>query len=1060
MDVVKMGNEELPSRFVKSQDRITKLKVDPNGVLWIVSEKGVFKYDESANELRTIQLFKTNDVFNIWRMYTGLILDHEGNMWLGKDLRGLYKHDGISDDFNLVPFGEEYSNKRNTYDYTIRAMLTDNTGIIWIGTFDRGLFKFDPASEPFLHYINEPDNPESISGNEIFGLFESKMYPGKIYVGTRGSGLNLFDSEKGKFKKIKLNFDQDIFGGSVRSIYETSSGKVYLGTWGDGLYLYTPRQGAKLISKYDSLNNASLSNNLVRILREDIDGKIWIGTNYGLCLYDPVHDRLKRFYTREDARYHQDLIDIIRSKTSGEKPLASILKVGDGKEIRQAFSIDRPRDYMVISVGEGSSSDSLQYDYGKIENESGSVFWNGQPSKNSMNLGGAGKNKIIVDVVRLTPGKYNLYYKSDGSHSFGNWNAQPPIDSLLWGIQILPVDGEESAEIKRLVDEAVSQPFFSGMNIRSIHLSKRSNNIIWVGTDNNGLDKYDKINKSVKNYRYDPDNANTLTDNSIQFIHEDKNGILWLATNAGLNRFDPVKEEFKSYMESDGLPTNYVASILEDDLGNFWISTRNGLSRANFSGERPTFVNYDANDGLGGSDYIAQVALKASNGKMYFGGDHGLNEFSPDRMNSNPPDLVITDVKISNRTISHVDDGNLIENSIFETDNITLSYFQNDLSFEFSALHFARAEKNQYAHFLDGYDKEWVYDNRKYASYTNLDPGEYKFTFKGSNSDGIWNNDGKSLKITILPPWWQTTYAYAGYVLIFAGVIFGVDRVQRRRLLSKAKERMRMQEAEYRAEAAELKAKAAEAERQMLQGENARKDKELEEARQLQLSMLPRELPELPNLDIAVYMKTATEVGGDYYDFHVGMDGTLTVVLGDATGHGMKAGTMVTTVKSMFNILAPNPDIVETFHEMTRCLKLMQLEKLSMCMTMLKITGSKLQMSAAGMPPVFLYKRDGRTIEEHIMKGMPLGTFSDFPYLMKECELAEGDTILITSDGFTELMNDDKELFGYKRTRNLFEENVDKDPEKIIEILNDEGSKWRNDKDPDDDVTFVVIKVK
>ena len=110
----------------------------------------------------------------------------------------------------------------------------------------------------------------------------------------------------------------------------------------------------------------------------------------------------------------------------------------------------------------------------------------------------------------------------------------------------------------------------------------------------------------------------------------------------------------------------------------------------------------------------------------------------------------------------------------------------------------------------------------------------------------------------------------------------------------------------------------------------------------------------------------------------------LTVVLGDATGHGMKAGTMVTTIKSLFNVLAPNPNIVETFHEMTRCLKLMQMEKLSMCMTMLKIIGSKIKMSAAGMPPIFIYKRENQTIEEHVMKGMPLGTFNNFPYTMVE----------------------------------------------------------------------------
>jgi sigma-B regulation protein RsbU (phosphoserine phosphatase) len=169
---------------------------------------------------------------------------------------------------------------------------------------------------------------------------------------------------------------------------------------------------------------------------------------------------------------------------------------------------------------------------------------------------------------------------------------------------------------------------------------------------------------------------------------------------------------------------------------------------------------------------------------------------------------------------------------------------------------------------------------------------------------------------------------------------------------------------------------------------------------------------------------------------------------------------MVTTTKSLFNVLAPNPNIVETFHEMTRCLKLMQMEKLSMCMTMLKIAGNKLQMSAAGMPPIFIYKRESQSMEEHLIKGMPLGTFNNFPYQVLESKISSGDTILLMSDGFPELLNDDKEMYGYKRARNYFEEIADESPEEIITKLKNAGTEWVNDKDPDDDVTFVVIKVK
>jgi serine phosphatase RsbU (regulator of sigma subunit) len=224
--------------------------------------------------------------------------------------------------------------------------------------------------------------------------------------------------------------------------------------------------------------------------------------------------------------------------------------------------------------------------------------------------------------------------------------------------------------------------------------------------------------------------------------------------------------------------------------------------------------------------------------------------------------------------------------------------------------------------------------------------------------------------------------------------------------------------------------------------------------------MLPKVLPQLPHLDIAVYMKTATEVGGDYYDFNVALDGTLTVVLGDATGHGMRAGTMVTSAKSLFNSYAANPDILFTFREMTRCIKKMQFQSLAMCMTMLKIQNNRLLMSAAGMPPVYIFRNKNRIIEEHLMKGMPLGTMDNFPYELKETELFKGDTLLLMSDGLPELQNENNEIYGYKRARNSFEEVAEKEPEEIISYLKEEGSRWVNDKDPEDDVTFVVIKLK
>lgn len=274
------------------------------------------------------------------------------------------------------------------------------------------------------------------------------------------------------------------------------------------------------------------------------------------------------------------------------------------------------------------------------------------------------------------------------------------------------------------------------------------------------------------------------------------------------------------------------------------------------------------------------------------------------------------------------------------------------------------------------------------------------------------------------------------------------------------KERASAEEAKLRTKAAELQAKAAEAQARALQVENERKSKELEEARQLQLSMLPQELPELPNVDIAVYMQTATEVGGDYYDFHVEEDGTLTVVFGDATGHGINAGMVVTATKSLFNAEAGNPDIVKTMALISRSLSDMNLRFLFMCLILLKIKDYVLHISSGGMPPLLIHRHDTAKVEEILIKGLPLGSKLQLDYEDQKVPLKKGDTILLYSDGFPELFDEQNEMFGYDQVSEVFAEIGDGDPESIIEALKEQCASWAPSERPNDDVTFVVIKIK
>lgn len=242
--------------------------------------------------------------------------------------------------------------------------------------------------------------------------------------------------------------------------------------------------------------------------------------------------------------------------------------------------------------------------------------------------------------------------------------------------------------------------------------------------------------------------------------------------------------------------------------------------------------------------------------------------------------------------------------------------------------------------------------------------------------------------------------------------------------------------------------------------ENERRARELEEARGLQLSMLPKEVPRHPFLDIAAYMKPATEVGGDYYDFHVAADGTLTVVVGDATGHGLKAGTVVTATKSLFNAFADEPDIRTFFWQSSRAIKAMNLRGMFMALLMLKVEGRAVRVSAAGMPPLLVYRAVSGEVEEILIKGVPLGSVVSFPYKQLELTLSAGDTVVLMSDGFPERFNLAGEMLEYDKARGVLAQVARLTPDEIIARFVQEGETWADGQPQDDDVTFVVLQVK
>ena len=1036
-----------------ASNQIRTLVQDRNGKIWIGNQgSGLFRFDPETEMFTTYKHDPQNPNSLSSNQIRTIYLDPEQEdvLWIGTN-SGLNIFNTETNTFTV--YKSDLSNIRSLSNGTILDIYKDRSGVIWLGTLG-GLNKIDPGRVPFRHHTRGEGKNDGINSNNVFSIHKSFKNPEIVWLGTSDGGLNRYDKSKKLFSYFRHDTTDvnSIGSDNIRAIYEDPDEEgdvLWLGTWGGGLNRFDLEKNKFKTYKHDNSDPTTISSNFVHQIFETRDGMLWLTTTRGINKFDRKKETFSR-YLFQDTTYVEAVQNLLEEVINKKTPLASLIHAKNNADLSQSFSLNKKTNVLVISLGEILND---LWDFGWLEDADGNEIWKMTIAK-SKHAGGSNKNRMQVWSGLLNEGSYKIRYKSDDSHSYNSWNETPPIHPDWWGIQIFEINEKE----KNLFDQNLNK-FAKPNSIPSdaaTALIEDSYGMIWIGTRNNGLSKFDRKTESFTNYEYRLNDKNSISNNNIQALHEDRNGILWIGTQGGLNRYDSNTNSFNSYTTKHGLPNNVIQSIIEDTSGSIWLATNNGISKFNplhmSDDGYITFINYNVQDGLQYNQYFFRSADAAADGELFFGGYNGFVSFYPRKTNSLPPKLVLSEFRIFNESILAGEDSPL-EKHINEAKDIRLSYDQNVFSFEFVALHFSQPLKNKYLYKMEGFDKTWMDGQRRFAPYTNLDPGNYTFRVKAANSDGIWSEEGASVNITILPPWWRTVWAYIGYGLFLVTLFLGMDRLQRRRLMAKAKEKMKIQAAEHRAEAAELKARA-------VQAENERKTRELEEARELQLSMLPRELPTLPNLDIAVYMQTATEVGGDYYDFHVSMDGTLTVVIGDATGHGMKAGTMVTTAKSLFNSYAPNPDILFSFREITRCIRQMNFNKLSMCLTMLKINGNSMQMSTAGMPPSYMYRHKTGVVEEHLFQAMPLGTMEKFPYEIKETTLNAGDTILLMSDGLPELENKDGETYGYKRIRNGFEDVADQSPDDIVSYLKKEGASWANNENPEDDVTFVVIKVK
>ncbi|MEZ4934603.1 MAG: ATP-binding protein [Saprospiraceae bacterium] len=321
-------------------------------------------------------------------------------------------------------------------------------------------------------------------------------------------------------------------------------------------------------------------------------------------------------------------------------------------------------------------------------------------------------------------------------------------------------------------------------------LFRQDENTFWIGTDR-GLLKYDVPSESFSFLTNDPENPKSLSHPVVKCILPDPKQperIFWIGTGGGgLNRFDLETGEFSHFTKKDGLPDDVIYGILDDEAGNLWMSTNQGLSR--FNPAAGIFKNYGAKDGLQDNEFNSGAYFKGRDGRLFFGGIGGFNAFLPSAVEDNifKPPIVITDFKLANQSVNFKAEGSPLKQAISQTKDLVLTWEHNIFSFEFTALDFTEPNQNKYAYLLENFNSDWQYiGTQRSATFTNIDPGEYIFRVKGTNHDGTWNEEGTSLKITILPPWWKTWWAYLGYALLLGATGYGFYKFQLNRKLEQA----------------------------------------------------------------------------------------------------------------------------------------------------------------------------------------------------------------------------------------------------------------------------------
>lgn len=698
---------------------VRSLYEDSRGWLWVGTlGRGVFIFDENRHKIghlcrvcKTKTLTLGNDfVFDFQE-------DHLGRIWIATDGKGVSVFDPATRTSTLIHSNDQLD--MNSYE---KSLCLDRQGNLWIGTAGSGLYKYDLVKKLFEHFYFDKNSPhQTLSHNIVTDLALDSL--GTLWIATDGDGLNIFNPVKNRFQYIKASasYPQALNTNALYHLMFDNIGNLWVGTFNEGVDIHkTVRSPFMIHENQNDYGREGLKS--VLALQEGETGNIWIGTDGGGLFYATSRQSVIKPYPAFTAgkRFPKHVITCLQ--TAGN----------DGLWV-------------------GTFADGLCY----FNTRTGAIRNYRHQPENPTSLA------------------HNNVWSLECDKSGGLW-----IGTLGGGLNYLPPGSDI---FKRFQPEFENPNSLSSVQIVDVLLDINGQ-YLWAASEDKGLNRLHIPSGQIKRYNLEnPEATERLSCNNLQCLFQDKKGRIWIGTEfKGLDCLVPETEIILHYDTSDGLPSNMVNSIAEDEHGDLWISTQKGIVR--FDPMSKTFRDIGTDDNLKNNQYNPRAALRLTNGRLVFGGTNGFSIISPSDIHPNlhTPRTIFTDLLLSGQVVPigpwngrTVLNGNLNEPGTI----INLSYADRGVVFEFTGTDYTKPAKNKFAYQLEGFDKDWLYTGpgQHRAIYSFLKGGAYLLKVKASNSDGVWG-EPSTLIIKVTPPFWKTWWFYLLCLATVLGITFLIIR--------------------------------------------------------------------------------------------------------------------------------------------------------------------------------------------------------------------------------------------------------------------------------------------